>query len=158
MKLRRKIGLGFLGLLMIGIAVARLTLSYTEECPEMESGRNGPDSMQSIRYHCYGPPEVLRLQHIKRPTPANDELLVQRMRELELGPEEMDGMRRYRNRDWRPEQQHGDKIQREIDVLRNRLDMLERELDGLDGQDDSWSDSGDRGWRGQQRENWDRRR
>ena len=76
MKLRNKIGLGFLMVLVVGFVTLGFVLSYEAECPEPTAGRNGPNTMQSIRYHCYGSPEVLRLEHLERPTPADDELLV----------------------------------------------------------------------------------
>ena len=32
--------------------------------------------MKAVVYRCYGPPEVLKLENVRRPIPADDEVLV----------------------------------------------------------------------------------
>ena len=36
----------------------------------------GAGTMKSVRYHCYGSPDVLRLERVAIPTPADDQVLV----------------------------------------------------------------------------------
>jgi len=76
MKLRYKIPLGLLavfGLFLAGLAV---TLSYTKSCPQFADAGNEGDTMKSVRYYCYGSPEVLEYGDVPRPEPGDGELLV----------------------------------------------------------------------------------
>jgi NADPH:quinone reductase-like Zn-dependent oxidoreductase len=41
--------------------------------------------MKAIVYRCYGPPEVLKLEKVRKPTPADDEALV-RVHAASLNP------------------------------------------------------------------------
>jgi NADPH:quinone reductase-like Zn-dependent oxidoreductase len=58
-------------LLALGVA-----LSYESECGPPPAYAGDSPAMQAITYHCYGPPVVLQLQQIEKPTPAYDQVLV----------------------------------------------------------------------------------
>ncbi|MDJ0749346.1 MAG: NAD(P)-dependent alcohol dehydrogenase [Woeseiaceae bacterium] len=79
MKLRYKIATGFLALIVIAIGALAITLGYTVTC---EDPADGPpvalegDSMETIRYSCYGGPEVLSFESAEKPVPENNEVLV----------------------------------------------------------------------------------
>src|SRR5687767_15082943 len=75
MKRRYKIAGYILGVLVIVLGVFAVYLSHDSACPdparvEVENGMN------SLQLHCYGGPEVLRVERVARPVPADDQLLV----------------------------------------------------------------------------------
>jgi NADPH:quinone reductase-like Zn-dependent oxidoreductase len=76
MKLRYKIGIGFLVLIALAILGLGIAMSYDSPCPPNSEGTVGINSMKAYRYYCYGSPEVLRLESVERPEIANDEVLV----------------------------------------------------------------------------------
>lgn len=76
MKLRYKIGTGFLVVLVALFAALTLVTNYDAECPPAQAEAVSGESMQAIRYHCYGAPEVLNLATVAKPSPADDEVLV----------------------------------------------------------------------------------
>lgn len=79
MKLRYKIATGLLGLIAFAIGALAIALSYTTPCPDSQEGTTSTvtsDGMQSVRYQCYGGPEVLDLQTADKPVPAENEVLV----------------------------------------------------------------------------------
>lgn len=76
MKLRYKIGGALLALLAIGIAGLALALSYNAPCepaPEIAEGR---ETMQAVRYRCYGSAEVLEYTAVEKPVPEAGQILV----------------------------------------------------------------------------------
>ena len=77
MKLRYKIGGGLLGLLVVGAISLALVLSYDAPCEPAPQVADGRDTMQAIRYRCYGSSDVLELATVEKPEPAADEVLVQ---------------------------------------------------------------------------------
>jgi len=76
MKLRYKI----LGVLVILVALGMLSLalamSHTSACGPASSPPAGATLMKGIVYRCYGSPDVLRYEDIRKPTAADDEVLV----------------------------------------------------------------------------------
>ena len=76
MKLRYKIGwacLLVLGLALLGLGLA---VSHTTPCGTGpvagEAGAAGAPSMRAEVYRCYGGPDVLHVEAIAKPTPADD--------------------------------------------------------------------------------------
>src|ERR1700721_2292050 len=76
MKLRYK-GLGGIAILLVGaIAVLGLALSHDSTCPAAPPLAANTPSMKAIVYRCYGTPDVLKLEDIAKPIPADDRVLV----------------------------------------------------------------------------------
>jgi NADPH:quinone reductase-like Zn-dependent oxidoreductase len=76
MKLRYKIGGGLLGLLVVGAISLALVLSYNAPCEPAPEVADGRDTMQAVRYQCYGSSDVLEFGAVEMPEPAADEMLV----------------------------------------------------------------------------------
>lgn len=76
MKLRYKISIGMLVFFALVFATLGMTLSYESECPPPADTLETPDTMKSVRYHCYGSADVLRLENVQIPEPEADEVLV----------------------------------------------------------------------------------
>lgn len=70
-----KLAAGLLALLLVAAAIV---LSYDSGCvaPTSDGDPDG-ESMVAVRYRCYGPPEVLSLERVEKPTPEADQLLVE---------------------------------------------------------------------------------
>ena len=75
MKRRYKILGGILGFLAVAIGVFALVLSHSSACPAPQAPATG-QAMNAVQYHCYGGPEVLKLEQVARPVPEADQLLV----------------------------------------------------------------------------------
>jgi NADPH:quinone reductase-like Zn-dependent oxidoreductase len=75
-KLRNKIGLGVLVFLFLAITSMALALSHNSACTPAPEPAAGSDVMKAIVYRCYGSPEVLQLEQVAKPVPADDEVLV----------------------------------------------------------------------------------
>ncbi|MDJ0794245.1 MAG: NAD(P)-dependent alcohol dehydrogenase [Woeseiaceae bacterium] len=79
MKLRYKISAGFFGLIAIAIIALAIALSYTAPCDDSPGGAAAAasgETMQAVRYSCYGGPEVLAVETVAKPVPEGNEVLV----------------------------------------------------------------------------------
>lgn len=76
MKLRYKITGGILIFLSVSIVAMALVLSHTADCPAAPALAENAQSMKAVVYRCYGPPDVLQIENIAKPVPADDEILV----------------------------------------------------------------------------------
>jgi NADPH:quinone reductase-like Zn-dependent oxidoreductase len=85
MKLRNKIASGLLVLLVLAVAGLAVTVRYTAACGDAPAAAFDGPAMQAIRHDCYGSPDVLRLERVPRPVPAEDGLLV-RVRAASVNP------------------------------------------------------------------------
>jgi len=74
--LRRRITLSLLAALAVAIAVFAYALSHESACDPAPALAPGAATMQAVMRRCYGPPEVLAVEKIEKPVPADDQLLV----------------------------------------------------------------------------------
>ena len=76
MKLRNRI----LGIFAIVVVLAftslAVALSYNKPCSAPAALPAGSESMKGLVARCYGAPDVLALEQVAKPTPADDQLLV----------------------------------------------------------------------------------
>jgi NADPH:quinone reductase-like Zn-dependent oxidoreductase len=76
MKLRYKI-LGAIGVVVVvSVAALAILLSHDSPCNIGPAVSAEKPSMKAIVYRCYGGPEVLKLESIAKPIPADDRVLV----------------------------------------------------------------------------------
>ena len=76
MKLRYKITGGILIFLLAAISSLALVLSHNAACPPAPAISDGAKLMKAVVYRCYGSADVLELEDIEKPTPADYEVLV----------------------------------------------------------------------------------
>jgi len=76
MKLRYKIISGFFILVVLCTGVLAVMLSHDTACPPPVSMASNEDTMQAFVYRCYGSPDVLTLETVEKPVPAENEVLV----------------------------------------------------------------------------------
>jgi NADPH:quinone reductase-like Zn-dependent oxidoreductase len=75
--LRRRILGGVLGVLVLAIAVFMWLLSHESDCAPAPSLAPGAATMKAVVRRCYGPPDVLAVEDVAMPVPADGELLVE---------------------------------------------------------------------------------
>ena len=76
MKLRYKVTGGTLIVLALAITSLALVLSHNSECGPAPAVSDETELMKAIVYRCYGSPDVLELEDVEKPAPADDEVLV----------------------------------------------------------------------------------
>ena len=65
-----------LAVTLAAIAAFALAISHDSACTPPVPVTGAATSMKAIRHHCYGGPDVLTLEDVARPTPADNEVLV----------------------------------------------------------------------------------
>ena len=92
MKLRNRI----LSTLAIVVALAfvslAVALSYSSACKAPQGVVGTGESMKGVVARCYGPPQVLQLEQVPKPTPADEQILV-KVRAAALNPADWHAMR-----------------------------------------------------------------
>jgi NADPH:quinone reductase-like Zn-dependent oxidoreductase len=76
MKLRYKIGVGFVAMLAIAVTAIVIVLSHNSACVPAPAVAKGSATMKAVVYSCYGSPEVLQYTNVEKPVPEDDEVLV----------------------------------------------------------------------------------
>jgi NADPH:quinone reductase-like Zn-dependent oxidoreductase len=77
MTLRNRILIGVAGVFALAIVSLATMLSHDSQCPSPPPATEGTQfKMKAVMQRCYGPPDILTVEEIAKPTPVDDELLV----------------------------------------------------------------------------------
>lgn len=76
MSRRKRILAAIAGVLLLALGALAIALSYNAPCGAPPPAEAGGQRMKSIVYRCYGGPEVLALEEVAKPAPADDQVLV----------------------------------------------------------------------------------
>src|SRR5262245_35236766 len=76
MRLRYRILTGVTGVLVLAAGVFAAVISHDSACGELPPPAAGTEHMKAVVLPCYGPPSVLRVEEVAKPTPAPTRMLV----------------------------------------------------------------------------------
>jgi len=74
--LRRKIAAAIVALMAIAVAGVAFALSHESACIPAPAPAQGATLMKAVVHRCYGTPEVLRVEDIEKPVPADNQVLI----------------------------------------------------------------------------------
>jgi NADPH:quinone reductase-like Zn-dependent oxidoreductase len=74
-----------LAVVAVPVAAGAFAVSYNSPCAAAEPVPSGIVRMKAVIQRCYGSPEVLRIEEVAKPTPAENEVLV-RVRAVSVNP------------------------------------------------------------------------
>lgn len=77
---------------VVGLAALAIAVSHNSPCGPAPGLAPGTQQMKAVAYRCYGPPRVLKLESVAKPSAANDSVLV-RVRAVSLNPHDLHVMR-----------------------------------------------------------------
>lgn len=80
-----------LALAAVAVAAGLFVASYNSPCGAAEPVPPGVARMKAVIHRCYGSPEVLRIEEVAKPTPAENEVLV-RVRAASINPADWHGL------------------------------------------------------------------
>jgi NADPH:quinone reductase-like Zn-dependent oxidoreductase len=83
--MKSRIAVGVLVTLALAIAALAVLISHNRSCEPAPALAGDSNRMQAVVYRCYGSPDILTLEEIASPTPADDEVLV-RIRSASVNP------------------------------------------------------------------------
>jgi len=92
MKLRFKVASGVLIFLAVAITSLALVLSHDSDCLPAPEIADNAELMKAIVYRCYGSPDVLELEDVEKPTPADNQVLT-KVRAAAVNPLDWHNMR-----------------------------------------------------------------
>ncbi len=72
----KKVLAGLAAVIVAGIAALAVVASHDSPCPPAAALPAGAQPMQAVVYRCYGSPQVMHVEQVARPTPADDRVLV----------------------------------------------------------------------------------
>ncbi len=81
---RRILG-GLAVLLVLAVTALAIALSYDSPCGPAPALADGATPMKAVVRRCYGPPDVLAIEDVEKPVPADNQLLV-KVRAAALNP------------------------------------------------------------------------
>jgi NADPH:quinone reductase-like Zn-dependent oxidoreductase len=76
LKLRYKVLTGTALVLVVGCSALALMLSHDSPCGAAPALNGNTQAMKAVVYRCYGSPDVVKLEAIAKPTPADDHVLI----------------------------------------------------------------------------------
>src|SRR5262249_21798280 len=90
--LRKRILVGILGALAVAVISLAIALSHNAACGTPQAVADGSQAMKAVTHRCYGPPAVLSIENVAKPTVDDDQVLV-RVRAASINPLEWHYMR-----------------------------------------------------------------
>ena len=76
MRILKRVLAVIVGVLTLAVVSLAIAISYDGSCRSPEAIPAGAPRMKAVVFRCYGPPQVLKVEDVVKPTPEDDELLV----------------------------------------------------------------------------------